>query len=83
MTGAVLDRPRAAPGRRPCGDERPGGEHPVPGGRVTLAELLTATLHETRTNGSAECPVCHARMTPAPARDAAAAECASCGSRLS
>jgi hypothetical protein len=78
MTAAVLERPGST-------FEHPASRfaRPTPGGRGTLDELLTATLHEARTNGSAECPVCHARMTPARAREAAAAECASCGSRLS
>jgi hypothetical protein len=81
MTGAVLDRPGSLfegvatppdPGRRP--------ECPAPpfGGRLTLEERLDAALHETRTNGSTECPACHARMTSS--RDGAA--CGSCGSRL-
>ncbi|HMJ95329.1 MAG TPA: hypothetical protein VK486_05725 [Thermoleophilaceae bacterium] len=54
------------------------------GGRVTLEERLNSVLHEARTSGSTECPVCHARMkrTPAGATQAAA-ECGGCGSRLS
>ncbi len=77
MTPAVLDRPEsliAAPVDRP-------GRRPV-----TLEERLSAALHEARANGSAECPVCHARMTPVPAARTGAeraAECGGCGSRLS
>lgn len=71
MTGAVLDRPTSL-GER-------AAERPVLGGRVTLEERLSSVLHEARTNGSTECPLCHARMAPTPA-DAA---CTGCGSRLS
>jgi hypothetical protein len=77
MTPAVLDRPGslfADAAGRPG-----GGGHPVAGGRVTLEELLNATLRVARTNGSADCPVCRARMT----YTRAGAECAGCGSRLS
>ena len=69
MTGAVLDRPATQ-------------QFELDGG-LTLEELLNATLDTTRATGSAECPVCHARMTSARAGDAAAAECGGCGSRLS
>jgi hypothetical protein len=54
-------------------------ERPVPGGRVTLEERLNSILHEARTNGSSECPLCHARMAATPAE----AACGSCGSQLS
>jgi hypothetical protein len=67
VTGAVLDRPHSLT------------EQPPLGGRVTLEERLNAILHEARTNGSSECPVCHARMAPAQAE----AACERCGSRLS
>jgi hypothetical protein len=67
MTAAVLERP----GLR-C-------DEPLGGGRVTLEDVLSATLQATRADGSAECPVCHARMT----READAARCGGCGSRLS
>ena len=84
MTPAVLDRPAG------LFDAAPGGE-PAARGRVTLEELLTAALDEARTNGSTECPVCHARMTYARASAAGGAEyasagradCSGCGSRLS
>jgi hypothetical protein len=71
MTGALLDRPVSA--------SRSGLDV---GG--TLEELLGSALDEARANGSAECPVCHARMSFARASGAAAAsaECGGCGSRL-
>ena len=69
MTGAVLDRPISLT------------EQPLLGGRGTLEERLNAVLREARTNGSTECPLCHARMAPkSVASDAA---CDGCGSRLS
>jgi hypothetical protein len=67
MTGALLERPASR------------GVQPTPDGGVTLEERLNLVLDAARTNGSAECPVCHARMTAAHE----AAECADCGSRLS
>jgi hypothetical protein len=69
VTGAVLDRPCAPPATSAKG---------VDHGPVTLRELLDATLHAARANGSAECPVCHACMTST----RAGAECGACGSRL-
>ncbi len=82
MTPAVLDRPGAlfadAEGR--------AGAHAAPaqgGERLSLEALLSGALHETRTNGSTECPVCHARMTPARAGVHSGAGCGGCGSRLS
>jgi tRNA(Ile2) C34 agmatinyltransferase TiaS len=77
MTGAVLDRPGALFAE--AADRPSGGGHPVARGGVTLEELLNATLRVARTHGSAECPVCHARMTST--RTGAA--CEGCGSRLS
>jgi tRNA(Ile2) C34 agmatinyltransferase TiaS len=65
MTGAVLDRP--------------GTQQFKLDGGLTLEELLTATLESVRATGSAECPVCRARMTST----RAGAECGGCGSRLS
>ena len=86
MTAAVLDRP--ALGRAAAGRSGGAGEAPSLGG--TLEALLNAALREAHTNGSTECPVCHARMsfTRAGAREAAAsvaisAACDGCGSRLS
>ena len=69
MTGAVLDRP--------------GTQQFELDGGLTLEELFNATLESTRATGSAECPVCHARMTSTRAGEAAAAECGGCGSLLS
>jgi hypothetical protein len=77
VTGAVLDRPGALFAE--AADRPSGGGQPVARGGVRLEELLNATLHATRTHGSAECPVCHARM----AYTRAGAECGGCGSRLS
>jgi hypothetical protein len=75
VTPAVLDRPMSL------------SDRPLPGGGVTLEERLNSVLDEARTNGSSECPVCHARVTPTlgghsgatPAR----AACGGCGSRVS
>ena len=77
MTPVVLDRPA------PLFADRVAGT--VSGGRVTLEERLNSVLHEVRTNGSTECPLCHARVRPAAAGAAtpASAECDGCGSRLS
>ena len=86
MTPAVLDRPA------PLFADRAAGA--VSGGGVTLEERLTSVLQAARTTGSAECPLCHARVTltqagagPAGAAPAgagpASAECTGCGSRLS
>ena len=66
VTPAVLDRPIFRVDR------------PLPGGRVTLEERLNSLLDGVRTNGSGECPVCHARMTPTPS----GAACGRCGSQL-
>ena len=63
MTAAVLDRPTSL------------AEEPLVGGRVTLEERLNSVLHAVRTNGSTECPVCHARMT----RTHDGGECGGCG----
>jgi len=90
MTPAVLDTPAslftdrdAAAGAAAAGS--PAARHAgvaerLGGGRVTLAERLTAALHEARTNGSSECPVCRARM--APKSGSTGASCGGCGSRL-
>ena len=72
MTPAVLDRPA------------PLFERPAIEGGLTLEERLNAVLHSVHTNGSAECPVCRARMTSARAgAQEAAGACGGCGSRLS
>jgi hypothetical protein len=77
VTPAVLDRPA------PLFADRAAGT--ISGGRVTLEERLNSVLREVRTNGSTECPLCHARVRPAAAGAAspASAECDGCGSRLS
>ena len=69
MTGAVLDRP--------------GAERFDFDGGLTLEEILNQTLHTARGQGSAECPVCHAKMTStrAGAGDVIAV-CGGCGCRL-
>jgi hypothetical protein len=101
MTAAVLDRPgtlfadageRGAAAAADSG-ERPAVEPAVARGRLTLEELLNSALNDARTNGSAECPVCHARMSytrienaaeaSGETHDAFAAACGACGSRLS
>jgi hypothetical protein len=77
MTGAVLDRP---------GAHCTGAGEPACSAPVTLEARLTSVLDATRTNGIAECPVCHARMTRTPSTRAgarASAACDGCGSRLS
>jgi outer membrane lipoprotein SlyB len=58
VTGAVLDRPGSL-----FADAAAQAERSAPGGSVTLHELLDSALHRAQANGSAECPVCHARMT--------------------
>jgi hypothetical protein len=76
MTGVLLDRPLSL-----YPDAAGGTSVPESGsgrGRLTLEELLDATLDAARTKGSAECPVCHARMT----YTRAGADCGGCGSRL-
>jgi hypothetical protein len=79
MTPAVLDRPgsrfgftSAPAGESTRAEERGGG---------TLEDLLNETLRETGTSGTADCPVCHARMTLTSAARACAT-CGGCGSRL-
>jgi hypothetical protein len=81
MTGAVLDRPGALFADGPATES--AAASPGRGGGVTLDELLNATLHAARTNGSAECPVCHGRMTSTRAGARASAACGDCGSGLS
>ena len=90
MTPAVLDRPasrfaeRAGAGTTERSGAAPtAGAERLGGGRVTLEERLNAALHEARTNGSTECPVCQARMTFTSAGGGHAAACGGCGSELS
>jgi uncharacterized paraquat-inducible protein A len=51
--------------------------------RMTLEDRLNSVLQAARTNGSAECPVCHACMASTRAGARAEAVCGACGSRLS
>jgi tRNA(Ile2) C34 agmatinyltransferase TiaS len=84
VTPAVLDRPASPFGERAAVDGPAAAAGRVSGGRVTLEERLNAALHAVRTNGSTDCPVCRARMTPSGAGGAAdGAECGGCGSRVS
>lgn len=80
MTPAVLDRPASLFAERSEAGRAAGAER-LGGGRVTLEERLSAALHEARTNGSTECPVCQARMTFSGAGPGVA--CGGCGSELS
>ena len=75
MTPALLDRPASL-----LADPAAAAGHagPAGGGRMTLEERLNAVLHEARTNGSAECPVCHSGMT----YTRAGAQCGGCGARV-
>ena len=70
MTPAVLDRPASLFAEQ------------LGGGRVTLQERLNAALHEARTNGSTECPVCQAGMTLTGAGAGSGAACGGCGAEL-
>jgi hypothetical protein len=70
MTPAVLDRPASL-----FASEAPEADR----ARATLEDVLARALHDTRANGSAECPVCNARMSLTRAH----AKCGGCGSRLS
>ena len=79
MTPALLDKPTfpaAGPSARST-----DAVGPVQGGGVTLEGRLNSVLHEARTNGSTDCPICHAPMTREAAT--ASAACGDCGSRLS
>jgi hypothetical protein len=91
VTPALLDR-RTFPAAGPDPEASPaaGRTHAagatfaagaVGGGRMTLEERLNSVLHEARTNGSTDCPICRARMTREAAT--ASAACGDCGSRLS
>jgi len=90
MTGAVLDRPASL-----FGPDAPEADRAVEAdraaataarpqaiadrARATLEDVLARALHDTRANGSAECPVCDARLTLTRAH----ATRGGCGSRLS
>ena len=88
MTPALLDSPAPMFAERAAGAVAGGRPASAGGDRVTLEERLNSVLHEARTNGSTECPLCHARVAPTPAGAEAGAtptgaECTGCGSRLS
>ena len=72
MTTALLESPLSLFGearrRRPAG-----------GRGSTLEELLESTLRSATAGGTAECPVCRARMHA----ENGAAHCSGCGSTLS
>jgi len=51
---------------------------PVGGGRLTLEQRLDSVWEGLRTDGMAECPVCHGRM-----EGSGPACCRDCGSELS
>jgi hypothetical protein len=75
VTPALLDRPASLLAECATG--------PLGAGGVTLEKRLNSVLHAVRTNGSAECPICHARMTRAREGDrCGGAECGGCGSSL-
>ncbi|HEX6583509.1 MAG TPA: hypothetical protein VF056_07875 [Thermoleophilaceae bacterium] len=61
----------------------PRGVQPARDGGVTLEERLNLVLDAARATGSAECPVCHARMTRTSADTGSDGACCSrCGSEL-
>jgi hypothetical protein len=72
MTTALLESPPSL-----FGDPR--RLRPAEGRGITLEELLESTLRSAQAGGTAQCPVCHARMH---AQDGAA-RCSGCGSMLS
>jgi hypothetical protein len=83
VTPALLDRPASLCAERAAADGPAATAGRLSGGRVTLEERLNSVLHAVRTNGSAECPVCHARMTPTSLGAVPdGAECGGCGSEL-
>ena len=77
MSSALIASPLSLFGEasrpRPAGGHRPSG-----GPRITLEERLDAVLHAARTEGRAECPVCHATMR----HERGAAHCSGCGAAL-
>ncbi len=82
MTPAVMDRPASLFTER-SGSGPAAGADQLGGGRVTLEERLNAALHEARTNGSTECPVCQAGMTLTSAGAGSGAACGGCGTEFS
>jgi hypothetical protein len=78
MTAAVLDAPATL--FADCVEAAgPRSPRPARRGRATLAELLDCTWRTARTQGQADCPICHATMRV----DDDAARCEGCGSTLS
>ena len=71
MSTSLIDSPHSLFGEA----SRPSASG---GPRMTLEERLDAVLHAARSEGRAECPVCHATMR----HDAGAARCSDCGSAL-
>jgi hypothetical protein len=71
MSTALVEAPARLFGQSPW-------EPAASGRRVTLEERLRATWGAANAEGSSDCPLCGSRMT---LRDAAA-ECGSCGTRL-
>jgi hypothetical protein len=84
VTPALLERPASLFSEGTAGGSSPvAAAERLGGGRMTLEERLNAVLHEARTNGSTECPVCQARMTRT--RGGAAPDridCGGCGCQL-
>jgi hypothetical protein len=72
MSTVLLEVPARLFGKSPW-------EAAASGRRVTLEERLRATWRAAHAGGVADCPLCESRMTW---RDDAA-ECGSCGTRLS
>jgi ribosomal protein L37AE/L43A len=56
-----------------------GRQAPAGGPRLTLEERLDSTWRALRSNGAAECPVCHTAMR----LDHGVGRCSGCGSTLS
>jgi hypothetical protein len=71
VSTALIDSPHSLFGE--ASTPRPSG-----GPRMTLEERLDAVLQTARSEGRAECPVCHATMR---GRDGAAS-CGGCGAEL-
>jgi tRNA(Ile2) C34 agmatinyltransferase TiaS len=72
MTTALLESPLSLFGEA-------SGMRPAGGRGVTLEERLESALRSVHADGTAECPVCHARMHA----EGAAGRCSGCGSTLS
>lgn len=72
MSSALLE----APGTLLAEAARRGRSH---GGSMTLEERLQGAWHSLESDGAAECPLCHGRMT----RVEGEGECRKCATRLS